>query len=81
VGDRLTGSVPRLDNGVQYAVLVSARNAGGASPGSAILPAVPGSAFLPVTGSSAAPVVALGLLVVLLGITLVVAMERDGTPR
>ncbi|WP_433061043.1 fibronectin type III domain-containing protein [Dactylosporangium sp. CS-033363] len=42
-GDRLTGSVRGLGNGVQYAVVVWARNAAGPSPGSTILPAVPGA--------------------------------------
>ncbi|WP_433607457.1 fibronectin type III domain-containing protein [Dactylosporangium sp. CA-139114] len=76
-GDRLTGSVAGLDNGVQYAVLVSARNAAGASPGSVILPAVPGASFLAVTGTDVAVFAWTGLFAVLVGIGLVVAGAVD----
>nr|BFE61110.1 hypothetical protein GCM10020063_056360 [Dactylosporangium thailandense] len=82
-GDRLTAAVSRLDNGVQYAVLVSARNAGGVSPGSVILPAVPGAAFLAVTGPDVAVLGWAGLFAVLVGAGLVAAgaVEPSCRPR
>ncbi|WP_433086993.1 fibronectin type III domain-containing protein [Dactylosporangium sp. CA-052675] len=81
-GNRLTGSVAGLDNGVQYAVLVSARNAAGVSPGSVILPAVPGAAFLAVTGTDVAVLAWAGVFAVLVGVGLVVAgaVEPDCLP-
>ncbi|MER7277815.1 fibronectin type III domain-containing protein [Dactylosporangium sp. NPDC000244] len=80
-GDRLTAAVPRLDNGVQYAVLVSARNTGGVSPGSVILPAVPGAAFLAVTGPDVAVLGWAGLFAVLVGTGLVAAGAAEPSCR
>ncbi|MGI5239526.1 fibronectin type III domain-containing protein [Dactylosporangium sp. CA-139066] len=54
---RLTGTVAGLRNGVQYSVLVAARNTAGRSPGSAIIPAVPG---VPAPATAAARPLAAG---------------------